>query len=83
MAVKNNDGERNECVSACLKKRRIEEDELAFYTIFGEMNNIVYILKYTYVRLPYYLRHISILLLKNVIICHVFKFDRSLLCHFV
>mgnify|MGYP003365329872 CR=1 FL=1 len=84
MMVKNNDGERNECVSVCLKKR-IEEDELAVYTIFGEMNSIVYILLSiaTYVRLPYYLRHISILLLKNVIICHVFKFDRSLLCHFV
>ncbi|WZZ58078.1 hypothetical protein YC2023_058185 [Brassica napus] len=47
MLVKNNDGERNECVSACLKKR-IEEDELAVYTIFGEMNSIVYILKYSY-----------------------------------
>ncbi|CAN6829341.1 unnamed protein product, partial [Brassica oleracea] len=31
-------GERNECISACLKKkRRIEEDEFAIYTIFGEM----------------------------------------------
>ncbi|CAN6891083.1 unnamed protein product [Brassica oleracea] len=47
MVVKNNDGERNECVSTCLKKR-IEEDELAVYTIFGEINNIVYILKYSY-----------------------------------
>jgi len=47
MVVKNNDGERNECVSACLKER-IEEDELAVYTIFGEMNSIVYILKYSY-----------------------------------
>ncbi|CAN6968204.1 unnamed protein product, partial [Brassica oleracea var. botrytis] len=65
------------CISACLKKRRIEEDEFAIYTIFGEMKLL------TYVRLPYYLRHISILLLKNVIICHVFKFDRSLLCQFV
>ena len=36
MVVKNNDGERNECVSTCLKKRRIEEDELAVYTIFDE-----------------------------------------------
>ncbi|WZZ31663.1 hypothetical protein YC2023_015064 [Brassica napus] len=44
--VKNNDGERNECVSVCLKK--IEEDELAVYTIFAEMNSIVYILKYSY-----------------------------------
>ncbi|CAF1892448.1 unnamed protein product [Brassica oleracea] len=44
------------------------------------MNSKVYIFLSiaTYVRLPYYLRHISILLLKNVIICHVFKFDRSL-----
>ncbi|CAN6816882.1 unnamed protein product [Brassica oleracea] len=67
-----------------LKKRRIEKNELvAVYTIFGQMNSIVYILIATYVRLPYYLRHISILLLKNVIICHVFKFDRSLLRHFV
>ncbi|CAN6829372.1 unnamed protein product [Brassica oleracea] len=48
MVVKNNDGERNECVSACLKKKRIEEDELAVYTIFGEMNSIIYILKYSY-----------------------------------
>ncbi|CDY70360.1 BnaAnng33450D, partial [Brassica napus] len=30
------------------KKNRIEEDELAVYTIFGEMNSIVYILKYSY-----------------------------------
>ncbi|CAN6845678.1 unnamed protein product, partial [Brassica oleracea] len=29
-------GERNECISTCLKKR-IEEDEFAIYTIFGEM----------------------------------------------
>uniref|UniRef100_A0A0D3AMA0 Uncharacterized protein n=1 Tax=Brassica oleracea var. oleracea TaxID=109376 RepID=A0A0D3AMA0_BRAOL len=70
------------CISLS-KKRRIEEDELAVYTIFGEMNSIVYILKYSYLcTVPYYLRHISILILKNVII-HVFKFDRSLLCHFV
>ncbi|CAN6824370.1 unnamed protein product [Brassica oleracea var. botrytis] len=48
MVVKNNDGEQNACVSACLKKKRIEEDELAVYTIFGEMNSTVYILKYSY-----------------------------------
>ncbi|WZZ45876.1 hypothetical protein YC2023_042135 [Brassica napus] len=49
MVVKNNDGERNECVSACLKKRRIEKNELvAVYTIFGQMNSIVYILMYSY-----------------------------------
>ncbi|CAN6993949.1 unnamed protein product, partial [Brassica oleracea var. botrytis] len=30
-------GERNECISACLKKRRIEEDEFTIYTIFGEI----------------------------------------------
>ncbi|CAN6861166.1 unnamed protein product [Brassica oleracea] len=29
MVVKNNDGERNEYVSVFLRKRRIEEDELA------------------------------------------------------
>ncbi|CAG7862449.1 unnamed protein product [Brassica rapa] len=70
------------CIS--LAKKRTKEDELDIYTIFGEMNSIVYILKIaTYIRLLYYLRHISILLLKNVIICHVFNFDRSLLCHFV
>ena len=34
MVVKNNDGERSEGVSACLTKRRIEEDELIVYTIF-------------------------------------------------
>ena len=45
MVVNNNDGERSECVSACLKKK---EDELAVYTIFGEMNIIVNILKYSY-----------------------------------
>lgn len=27
MVVKNNDGEQNRCVSACLRKIRIEEDE--------------------------------------------------------
>ncbi|CAN6891797.1 unnamed protein product [Brassica oleracea] len=47
MVVKNNDGERNECVSACLKIR-IEEDELTVYIVFSEMNSIVYILKYRY-----------------------------------
>ncbi|CAG7885210.1 unnamed protein product [Brassica rapa] len=47
MVVKNHDGERNECVSVCLKKR-IEEDKLAVYTIFGEINSIVYILNYIY-----------------------------------
>ncbi|CAG7897769.1 unnamed protein product [Brassica rapa] len=35
------------CISLS-KKKRIEEDELAVYTIFGEMNSIVYILKYSY-----------------------------------
>ncbi|CAG7889299.1 unnamed protein product [Brassica rapa] len=34
------------CIS--LSKKRIEQDELAVYTIFGEMNNIVFILKYSY-----------------------------------
>ncbi|CAF2150803.1 unnamed protein product [Brassica rapa subsp. narinosa] len=41
-------GERNEYVSAYLKKKRIEEDEFAVYTIFGAMNSIVYIFKYSY-----------------------------------
>ncbi|CAN6892759.1 unnamed protein product [Brassica oleracea var. botrytis] len=31
-----------------LSKKRIEEDELAVYTIIGEINSIVYILKYSY-----------------------------------
>ena len=48
MVVKDNDGERNEYVSVCLRKRRIEEDELTVYTIFGEMNSIVYIFKCSY-----------------------------------
>ena len=44
MVVKNNESEPNECVSACLRNERmIEKDELFVYTIFGEMNSIVYI----------------------------------------
>ncbi|CAN7003264.1 unnamed protein product [Brassica oleracea var. botrytis] len=35
------------CISLS-KKKRIEEDELAIYTIFGEINSILYILKYSY-----------------------------------
>ncbi|CAN7057744.1 unnamed protein product [Brassica rapa subsp. trilocularis] len=35
------------CISLS-KKRRIEEDEFGVYTIFGEMNSIVYIFKYSY-----------------------------------
>ena len=84
MMVKDNDCERNECVSACLRKRRIEKDEIVVYTIFSERNNILYIFKCSiYVRLSYYVRHISILLLENVIICHVLKYDSFLLYHFV
>ncbi|CAF2065082.1 unnamed protein product [Brassica oleracea] len=35
------------CINLSIK-RRIEEEELAIYTIFGEMNSIIYILKYSY-----------------------------------
>ncbi|CAN6869401.1 unnamed protein product [Brassica oleracea var. botrytis] len=37
MVVKNNDCERNEYVSVCLRKRRIEEHELAsiLYSVKG------------------------------------------------
>ena len=85
MVMKNNECEPGKCVSpsTCLKKRN-EEDELSVHTIFGERTSIyIYFRLHIYVKVPYYLRHISILFFKDIIICRVFKFNSSLLCNFV